>query len=88
MKNEQRITMSRYYIYKHDGSQQDGCIQYRRVVKNDWVDNLDQATLCWDFETTLQRAQSLQNMYPKDFVCIGKVHVMVDPYYVGPAQGR
>jgi hypothetical protein len=79
------VTHSKYYIYKHGGNNDgsSGYIQYRTVINNvpTWTDVFDQATLCADYEMTHTRASSLQQSLKDEYVCIGKVHVVTDPFF-------
>ena len=78
MKNENNITYSKYYIFRHLGTEQDP--EYRTRT-GDWAYAFDHAMLCGDYEMMLERAQQLKEMCKEYFICLGKVHVVIDPFF-------
>lgn len=74
-KNAKAYSKERYYAYCHNGK---GDGVYMFIGPNyDWVDTFDKALLTSDQQT----AVGLVSLFkpPMPFVCVGKVHIVVDP---------
>lgn len=88
MKNDTNVNSVRYYIFRHDPSNQaEDTIMYRDSTGS-WYADFNKAMLWADYDFTLKKAKELhmqlmsQPIIFKNFkVVIGKVNVAVDGFY-------
>lgn len=79
-KPHQNVTHSKYYIYRHQGNNGNhGDIQYR--ANDTWSENFDSAKLITEYEDCIIHAESLKAINEEWYICVGKVHVVTDPYF-------
>lgn len=88
MKNEINVNSVRYYIFKHDPTNQTvDTVRYRESTGS-WVADFDKAMLWADYDFTLKKAKELlktlkskPQIYKNHKVVIGQVNIEVNGFY-------